>query len=161
MQTGHQTTPVTSGHMGSVAKVYIIRSGKTVAQLRDADIAQQNPRGRDRDALHRYFEAALAKFRAPVRVMLPSSALGCHKLDGISLGIFGSYPTYPRPRFLEVPACLSTMTPTGDTLGNDNGECDTMRGACFVGQGAFLQEVGHAFGAGHTTGIMARGYSKA
>ncbi|GMG04889.1 unnamed protein product [Aspergillus oryzae] len=183
VQAGHQATTGTRSRMGSVAKVHIIRSDKTVAELRDADVAQQNPRGRDRDALHRYFEAALVKSGAPFEsscrpvvaglildthysneqsMIMGHAALGCHKPDGISLGIFGSHLTYSWPRFLEeVPACLTDMTPTGDTVGNDNGECDTMRGACFVGQGAFLHEVGHAFGAGHTTGIMARGYSKA
>ncbi|OGM42363.1 hypothetical protein ABOM_007861 [Aspergillus bombycis] len=182
MQTGHQVTPGTSRHMGAVPKVHIIRSDKTVAELRDANVAQQNPRGRDRDALHRYFEAALAKSGPPFEsscrpvvagllldahysteqsMILGHAALGCHKPNGISLGIFGSHLTYSWPRFLEeVPACLTDTTLTGDTVGNDNGECDTMRGACFVGQGAFLHEVGHAFGAGHTTGIMARGYSQ-
>ncbi|KAE8166891.1 putative peptidase family-domain-containing protein, partial [Aspergillus tamarii] len=182
MQTEHQATPGTGSHMGTAAKVHIIRSDKTVAELRDADVAQQNPRGRDRDALHRYFEAALAKSGPPFEsscrpvvaglildahysteqsMIMGHAALGCHKPDGISLGIFGSHLTYSWPRFLEeVPACLTDMAPTGDTVGNDNGECDTMRGACFVGQGAFLREVGHAFGAGHTMGIMARGYSK-
>ncbi|KAE8382517.1 putative peptidase family-domain-containing protein [Aspergillus bertholletiae] len=182
VQTSHQATPGTSSLMGAVPKVHIIRSDKTVAELRDANVAQQNPHGRDRDALHRYFEAALAKsgppfesscrpvvaglildahYSAQKSMILGHAALGCHKPDGISLGIFGSHLTYSWPRFIEeVPACLADMTPTGDTVGNDNGECDTMRGACFVGQGAFLHEVGHAFGADHTTGIMARGYSK-
>ncbi|KNG91583.1 hypothetical protein ANOM_000003 [Aspergillus nomiae NRRL 13137] len=182
IQMGHRATPGTSTHMGAVPKVHIIRSDKTVAELRDANVAQQNPRGRDRDALHGYFEAALAKSGPPFEsscrpvvaglildahysteqsMIMGHAALGCHKPDGISLGIFGSHLTYSWPRFLEeVPSCLTDTTPTGDTVGNDNGECDTMRGACFVGQGAFLHEVGHAFGAGHTTGIMARGYSQ-
>ncbi|KAL4786810.1 putative peptidase family-domain-containing protein [Aspergillus varians] len=168
----------------TVAKVHIIRSEKSLAEIRSAQVAQQNTRARDREALHRYFEAALmrsgipgfesrcrpvvagmvldAHYSAEDDMILGHAALGCHKADGLSLGIFGSHLTYSWPRFLEeVPACLTDLTPTGDTVGNDNGECGTMRGACFVGQGAFLHEVGHAFGAGHTTGIMARGYSKA
>ncbi|KAL2807816.1 putative peptidase family-domain-containing protein [Aspergillus granulosus] len=183
-------TPLRSAHiqregasMNAVAKVHIIRSDKTVAQLRDAQIAQQNPRGRDREALHRYFETALASSGIPVfesacrpvvagmildshysaeqSLILGHAALGCHKPNGLSLGMFGSHLTYSWPRFLEeVPACLIDQMPPGNTVGNDNGECDTMRGACFVGQGAFLHEVGHAFGARHTSGIMARGYSK-
>ncbi|KAL4871503.1 hypothetical protein BDV12DRAFT_194268 [Aspergillus spectabilis] len=182
LQTFHQEGKV-GGTMSTVAKVHIIRSEKSVAKIRDAQVAQQNPRGRDRDALHRYFETALAASGIPVfesrnrpvvaglvldahysaeqSMILGHAALGCHKPDGISLGIFGSHLTYSWPRFLEeVPACLTDLTPAGDTVGNDNGECDTLRGACFVGQGAFLHEVGHAFGAAHTTGIMARGYSK-
>ncbi|KAJ5546969.1 hypothetical protein N7494_004554 [Penicillium frequentans] len=182
LQMAHQTTPGDEGRMAAVAKVHIIRSDKTVAEIRDAEVAQQNSRGRNRDALHAYFEAALVEAGGPFEsrcrpvvaglildshystersMIMGHAALGCHKSDGISLGVFGSHLTYSWPRFLEeVPACLTDMTLTGDTVGNDNNECDTMRGACFVGQGAFLHEVGHAFGADHTTGIMARGYSK-
>ncbi|KAL2848321.1 putative peptidase family-domain-containing protein [Aspergillus pseudodeflectus] len=185
LRTTHsQAQRGSSASMGAVAKVHIIRSDKTVAEIRDAQVAQQNPRGRNREALHQYFESALAASGIPVfqsgarpvvaglildahysaeqKLILGHAALGCHKSDGVSLGIFGSHLTYSWPRFLEeVPACLVDQTATGDSVGNDNGECDTMRGACFVGQGAFLHEVGHAFGAGHTTGIMARGYSRA
>ncbi|KAJ0422687.1 putative peptidase family-domain-containing protein [Aspergillus carlsbadensis] len=179
-QTQRGSPPAT---MGTAAKVHIIRSDKTVAEIRDAQVAQQNPRARNREALHQYFEAALAAsgipafqsgsrpvvaglildahYSAEQKLILGHAALGCHKRDGVSLGIFGSHLTYSWPRFLEeVPACLTDATATGDSVGNDNGECGTMRGACFVGQGAFLHEVGHAFGAAHTTGIMARGYSR-
>jgi hypothetical protein len=182
IQMGHQGSSSDSIAMRAAAKVHIIRSEKSVAEIRDADVAQQNLHGRNRDALHEYFEAALREAGSPFEsasrpvvaglildshyspeksMILGHAALGCHKPDGISLGIFGSHLTYSWPRFLEeVPACLIDMTPTGDTVGNDNGECDTMRGACFVGQGAFLHEVGHAFGSEHTSGIMQRGYSK-
>lgn len=182
MQKTHQFVPGEASQMGSMAKVHIIRSQKTVAELRDANVAQQNERGRDRDALHRYFEEALIDHGAPFEsrsrpvvaglildshystqksMITAHAALGCHKVDGLSLGIFGSHLSYSWPRFIEeIPSCLTDMTPPGETVGNDNGECETMRGACFVGQGAFLHEVGHAFGAAHTTGIMARGYSR-
>ncbi|KAF7718243.1 Uncharacterized protein PECH_002058 [Penicillium ucsense] len=182
LRKSYQRAPGDARQMGAVAKVHIVRSDKTVAQLRDANVAQQNSRGSDCDVLHRYFEDALRDSGAPfdsasrpvvAGLILDShysneqslitghAALGCHKPNGISLGIFGSHLTYAWPRFLEeVPACLTDLTAPGETVGNDNGECDTLRGACFVGQGAFLHEVGHAFGAEHTTGIMARGYSK-
>ncbi|KAI1860793.1 uncharacterized protein JN550_011255 [Neoarthrinium moseri] len=177
-----QTDPGSRAYAGTAAKVHIVRSDKTLAQLRDASVAQQNPHGRRRDDLHKFFEQALKAHGAPFTaserpvvaglildshysidqdLILGHAALGCHKPDGISLGVFGSHTTYSWPRFLEeIPACLLDQTPTGSAVGNDNGECGTMRGACFVGQGAFLHEVGHAFGADHTTGIMARGYSK-
>lgn len=167
---------------GSVAKVHIIRSEKTLAELRDPQVAQQNRRGSDRDALHGYFETALLKSGAPFEsktrpvvagmlldshydversLLLGHAALGCHKPYGLPLGMFGSHLTYSWPRFLEeIPACLTDLGCPGDNVSNDNWECGTASAACFVGQGAFLHEVGHAFGAGHTTGIMARGYSK-
>ena len=168
--------------MGTVARVHVVRTEKTVAELRDPQYAQQNSNARQPDALHKFFEDALKAYGGPFAsnsrpvvagLVLDSSysidtnliqahaALGCHKRNGLSLGMFGSHLTYSWPRFLEdIPGCLLDSRATDDTVRNDNGECNTLREACFVGQGAFLHEVGHAFGADHTTGIMARGYSK-
>ncbi|KAL4734122.1 putative peptidase family-domain-containing protein [Aspergillus similis] len=149
--------------MSAIAKVHIIKSDKTVAELRDAQVAQQNPHGRNHEALHRYFEAALASSGLPIfeaasrpvvagllldshyslerSLILGHAALGSHKAQGLSLGVFGSHLTYSWPRFLEeVPACLVDLRDSGATVANGNGECETMRGACFVGQGAFLQQ---------------------
>ncbi|CAG9977757.1 unnamed protein product [Clonostachys byssicola] len=175
-------SPQSNKAMGSTIKVHIVRTEKTVAELRDANIAQQNEKGRDRDGLHRIFSNALKAHGAPFQshcrpvvaglildsafdqqqnMILGHAALGAHNPDGLSLGIFGSHLTYSWPRFLEeVPACLLDTTLPGDTVGNDNGECATNWEACAIGQGAFLHEVGHAFSAPHTTGIMARGYSR-
>ncbi|KAH8893062.1 hypothetical protein GQ53DRAFT_861482 [Thozetella sp. PMI_491] len=167
--------------MSSTAKIHLIRVDKTVAELRDASLAQQNPHGSDRDGLHRIFSEALAAHGAPFHseaqpvvaglildahydasndMILAHAALGAHNPRGLSLGIFGSHLSYAWPRFMEeVGACLTDLAPPGDRVGNDNGECASMWEACAVGQGAFLHEVGHAFSAPHTTGIMARGYS--
>ncbi|KAH6618252.1 zinc metallo proteinase [Chaetomium sp. MPI-SDFR-AT-0129] len=179
---------------GSVPKIHLIRTDKTVAELRDANLAQQNPRASRADELHTIFEQALLAHGAPFTThtrpivaglildshyavpagvagpnksrqtstpyILAHAALGAHHPAGLSLGIFGSHLTYSWPRYLEeVPSCLLDTTPPGDTVGNDNGECTSMARACAVGQGAFLHEVGHAFGAPHTEGIMERGYS--
>ena len=171
-----KTVPDAPSIQQTIAKVHIVRSEKTVAELRDSDYAQQNASARKRDELHKFFEDALRAYGGPFAsnnrpvvagLILDSTysidtnlihghaALGCHKRNGLSLGIFGSHLTYSWPRFFEeVPACLLDRTPTDDTVGNDNGECNTLREACFVGQGAFLHEVGHAFGADHTTGIV-------
>ncbi|KAL2187683.1 hypothetical protein L209DRAFT_753780 [Thermothelomyces heterothallicus CBS 203.75] len=178
----------------TVPKVHLIRTERTVAELRDAQLAQQNPHARQANELHRIFSDALLAHGPPFTTqnrpivaglildshydltgnssssstnsgpskpyILAHAALGSHNPAGLSLGIFGSHLTYAWPRFLEeVPACLLDATPPGDTVGNDNGECNTMWQACAVGQGAFLHEVGHAFGAPHTEGIMQRGYS--
>lgn len=168
--------------MGTVPKIHIVRSDKTVAELLEPNVAQQNEQGRDRDALHRYFENALkvhggvfnsasrpivaglildSAFSIEQNLLLGHAALGCHKPDGTSLGVFGSHLMYSWPRFLdEIPSCLTDTTPPGDFVCNDNGECGTCWEAASIGQGAFLHEVGHAFGAPHTTGIMARGYAQ-
>jgi hypothetical protein len=169
-------------HMRSTAKIHLIKSEKTVAQLRDADFAQQNKNARKDQELFKYFEAALkangGPFASTARpvvaglildsaydmeqdLILGHAALGCSNPDGVSLGMIGSHLTYSWPRFLEdVPACLMDTAVPGDTVGNDNGQCGSMWEACSIGQGAFLHEVGHAFGAPHTTGIMARGYAQ-
>lgn len=171
-----------ASHMRSTAKVHLIRSEKTVAELRDAQVAQQNPHARKREDILNYFNTALKAHGSPFassahpvvaglildstyspeqNMILGHAALGCSNPNGISLGMFGSHLTYSWPRFLEeVAATLLDTSVPGDTVGNDNGECETAWEACSVGQGAFLHEVGHAFGAPHTTGIMARGYSQ-
>lgn len=169
-------------HMRSTAKIHLIRSDKTTAQLRDPNVAQQNDRGQRRDDLHSYFEAALKKHGGPFDssahpivaglildstfdpesdLILGHAALGCSKPQGLSLGVFGSHLTYSWPRFLEEvsSSLLDTKVP-GDSVGNDNKECGTMWEACSIGQGAFLHEVGHAFGAPHSSGIMQRGYAQ-
>ncbi|KAF7193628.1 putative zinc metalloproteinase [Pseudocercospora fuligena] len=171
-----------SVQMASVPKVHIIRTNNTVDMLRDQNIAQQNSRGHRREHLHKIFTDALKAHGGPFDsscrpvvaglildshydiehdLILGHAALGCHNANGISLGMFGSHTTYSWPRSMdEITSCLKDPSIPGDAVGNDNNECNTMAEACFVGQGAFLHEVGHAFGADHTTGIMARGYSK-
>ena len=148
--------------MAMVPKVHLIRSEKTVAELHDPNVAQQNESGRDRDALHRYFETALkihggvfessnrpvvaglvldSSYSIEQNLLLGHAALGCHKSNGLSLGIFGSHLTYSWPRFFdEIPSCLTDTTPPGDLVCNDNGECETTWEACSIGQGAFLHE---------------------
>ncbi|KAI0136886.1 putative peptidase family-domain-containing protein [Xylariales sp. AK1849] len=179
---GLQSVPSSPSRAGTSAKVHIVRCDKTLVELRDAQCGHQNNRERRWDDLHKCFEDALRAYGAPFLsserpvvaglildshysieqdLVLGHAALGHHKPDGISLGVFGSHTTYAWPRFMEdIPACLTDRTPTGDSVGNDNGDCGTMHEACFVGQGAFLHSVGHAFGADHTTGIMASGYTK-
>ncbi|KAL2194409.1 putative peptidase family-domain-containing protein [Corynascus similis CBS 632.67] len=154
--------------MSTVPKIHLVRTDKTVAELRNAQFAQQNPHARQKDMLHEIFSNALLAHGTPFTTharpivaglildshynltghgrdkpyILAHAALGSHNPVGLSLGIFGSHLTYAWPRFLEeVPACLLDATPTGDTVGNDNGECDTMWRACAVGQGAFLHEL--------------------
>ncbi|KZL84770.1 zinc metalloproteinase [Colletotrichum incanum] len=178
----HEAALFETGAMRASAKVHVIRSDKTTAQIRDAEVAQQNESAGSRDKLFDYFLDALAAYGLPFdsssrpvvagmildshfsvskKLILGHAALGCHNSSGVSLGMMGSHLAYSWPRFLEeVTDCLLDVRSPGATVGNDNGECGTFWEACSVGQGAFLHEVGHAFGAPHTTGIMARGYSR-
>lgn len=166
----------------STAKVHLVRTDKTVAELRDAKYAQQNSKAQKPDELHAIFTEALLKHGSPFdsdlqpvvaglildstydmnnKMIVGHAALGAHNPRGLSLGIFGSHLTYSWPRFMEeVSDCLLDTTSPGALVGDDNGECKSMWEACSVGQGAFLHEVGHAFSAPHSSGIMLRGYSK-
>ncbi|KKZ65981.1 hypothetical protein EMCG_08275 [[Emmonsia] crescens] len=168
--------------MRSTAQIHLIGTDKTVAELRDPNIAQQNSRASDKNGLFDIFLAALKNHGSPFdpsthpivaglildshysadqNLILAHAALGCHNGRDISLGMFGSHLTYSWPRFMEeVNECLLNTCPPGPSVGNDNGECASMWEACSIGQGAFLHEVGHAFGAPHTTGIMSRGYAQ-
>ncbi|KAI6785968.1 metallopeptidase [Emericellopsis cladophorae] len=168
--------------MGLVIRVHLVKSSKTVKELRDSQLAQQNPSARRANDLHTIFKQDLYKYGAPFvaeakpivaglildakydigqDLILAHAALGSHDPKGLSLGIFGSHLAYSWPRFVEeIPSCLLDTTRPGVTVGNDNNECESMWEACTVGQGAFLHEVGHAFGAPHSTGIMMRGYSR-
>ncbi|KAL1801525.1 hypothetical protein ACET3X_001867 [Alternaria dauci] len=170
------------GAMRSTAKVNIVRSSRTVKEIRDKQVAQQNPSARSKNDLFDYFLDALKEQGGPFasearpivaglildshynvsqKLILGHAALGCHNPDGISLGMFGSHLAYSWPRFLEeVTSCLTDVRAPGDKVGNDNGECDTMWEACAIGQGAFLHEVGHALGSPHRSGIMERGYAQ-
>jgi hypothetical protein len=169
-----------SSAMRSTAKIHVVRSDKTTKELRDPNVAQQNPQAHDANALHQYFTSALQKRGGPFApeaypivaglildshysverdLVLAHAALGSHNPRGISLGMMGSHLTYSWPRFLEeVAGCLTDGRAPGCNVGNDNGECTSMWEACSVGQGAFLHEVGHAFGFSHRAGIMERGY---
>ena len=166
----------------STAKIHIVRSEKTVAELRQAQYAQQNPNACRKNDLYTFFMSALKQYGGPFasvanpvvaglildstyspsqNLILAHAATAAHHQRGISLGIFGSHLTYSWPRFIEeVPACLLNTTPPGDSVGNDFGECGSIWEACAIGQGAFLQMVGAAFGASSSTGIMARGYAQ-
>ena len=170
------------GAMRSTAKVNIIRSSRTVKEIRDKEVAQQNPSARRSNGLFDYFLEALKEKGGPFaseahpivaglildshynvsqKLILGHAALGCHNPDGISLGMFGSHLAYSWPRFLEeVTGCLTDIRKPGDKVGDDNGECNTMWEACAIGQGAFLHEVGHALGSPHRSGIMERGYAQ-
>ncbi|POS69626.1 metallopeptidase [Diaporthe helianthi] len=170
--------------MQSTAKIHLIRTDKTVAELRNAHVAQQNPNALYTDNLHRIFTEALLAHGAPFtseakpvvaglildshydaesKLILAHAAQGAHCPNGLSLGIFGSHLAYSWPRFLEeIPNCLLDERAPGDRVGNGHGDrCVSMWKACAVGQGAFLREVGHAFSAPDRSAhsIMATGYS--
>jgi hypothetical protein len=54
------------GAMRSEAKVHVIRTSKTVAELRDLDYAQQNPNAKHRDELFSIASAAVRDYFKPM-----------------------------------------------------------------------------------------------
>ncbi|KAJ4288701.1 hypothetical protein N0V88_007234 [Collariella sp. IMI 366227] len=143
LQSSHHN-PGQNQTISSVPKVHLIRTPKTLADLRSANLSQQNPSAESPDLLHSIFTTALLAHGAPftstshpivaglildshydpsTNFILAHAALGIHQPNGLSLGMFGSHLTYAWPRFLEeVAPCLVDETPPGDTVGNDNGE---------------------------------------
>ncbi|KAK6543226.1 hypothetical protein TWF694_007123 [Orbilia ellipsospora] len=165
----------------ALPKVHIVRSEKTVAEIRDLNIAQQNVQATQRsglwdiayDAVEKYFAPKSAYDKKYVAVLILDSKwdvasqviTGHAALGGnaglIQMGIFGSHSLHAWPVFIEdVVPCFTDCTRT-DTkfIANDAGESGSYWEACCIGIGAFLHEIGHAFGCPHQpSGIMVRDY---
>lgn len=169
-----------SGQMRNEAKIHIIRTQKTVQQLRDLDIAQQYSKATRKgdlfsiamDAVRDYFKP-LPNQKQYVSVLILDShwdkrenTIRAHAAIGggggsIQLAIFGSHALQSYPSCIEevVPA-LSDCTRTDDNIvANDCNECGSSWEAVNIGIGAHLHEVGHLFGCPHQeSGIMLRDY---
>lgn len=171
-----------SGTMRSEARVHVIRTDKTVAELRDLNRAQQNPMATEKDALFGIAADAVKNYFNPlpgqkqyVSVLIldshwdPSSKVvtGHAALGGgcgdLQLAIFGSHclQSYPAS-FEEVVPAFSDCTPT-DTkyVANDCNEAGSSWEAANIGIGAHLHETGHLFGCPHQeNGVMLRDYTR-
>ena len=170
-----------NGTMRSEAKVHVIRCDKTVAELRDLDLAQQNPNARERDnglfniaikACKDYFTPLPgqkqycsvllldAHWDRSVKTITGHAALGGGNGE-IQLAIFGSHALQSYPSSIEevVPA-FSDCTPTDSNyVANDCNESGSNWEAANIGIGAHLHETGHLFGCPHeVSGIMRRDY---
>lgn len=170
----------TAGQMRNEAKIHIIRSDKTVAELRDLNIAQQYSEAQKKDELFNIAKDAVRKHFSPqpgqnqyVSVLLLDShwdteaqaitghaALGSAG-DDIKMAIFGSHCLQSYPTCLEeVVDAFSDCTRTDNNfIANDCGEAGSSWEAANLGIGAHLHEVGHLFGCPHQeSGIMLRDY---
>ena len=165
--------------MGTTAKVHIIPTEKTVAEIRNTVASQQSQSGGSKQNPDEIFEEALQRYGGPftssARPVIAGMILDSHysmernyilgnthgrQKQELSLGVTASHLAYSFPRFIEeIPECLLDRTHPGDTVCNESGECNALWEACSVGQAGFLHQVGHAFGAEHTTGIMDWCYS--
>ncbi|KAK6359563.1 hypothetical protein TWF696_000716 [Orbilia brochopaga] len=164
-----------------VPRVHVLRCDKTVAEIRDLEIAQQNPNGARKGelweiavkAVREHFDPKSVYERRHVAVLILDSKwdtranmiTGHAALGGgaghVQMGIFGSHSLHSWPMFIEdvVPAFTDCTRTDTKIVANDAGESGSYWEACTVGIGAFLHEVGHAFGCPHQpSGIMVRDY---
>ncbi|RKP13946.1 putative peptidase family-domain-containing protein [Piptocephalis cylindrospora] len=179
MSSGTHTTRRT-------AKVHLLRSRRTTAEIRHREHAQQWKKPEhgytmETDGVSQFGIAhEILKehpdFKDPCHVMCltldshwnPATQLieGHAALGGgaghLRFGVFGSHCTHSWPRWLEeVETVFMDATPV-DTryLANDVGEAGEMWKAANIGMGAFLHEAGHMLTLMHTSaGIMSRGFN--
>ncbi|KAL1862983.1 hypothetical protein VTK73DRAFT_6514 [Phialemonium thermophilum] len=168
------------GTMRAEARVHVIRTDKTVAEIRDLNKAQQNPKATDKGALFGIAADAVKNYFKPLpgqklyvsvllldthwdpaaKVITGHAALG-GSVGDLQLAIFGSHCLQSYPTSFEevVPAFLD-CTPT-DTkyVGNDCNEAGSSWEAANIGIGAHLHETGHLLGLPHReNGVMLRDY---
>ncbi|KTW31583.1 hypothetical protein T552_00221 [Pneumocystis carinii B80] len=161
------------------AKIHIIRSKYSLEEIRDVNLAQQNPKATRRDGL---FEITIESIReygdvfkseSPVHVaacildshwdgklILGHAALGGGD-DSLRLAIFGSHSMHCFPSCIEevIPTFLDDTPIDTRYVANDNDESSTVWECANIGIGAFLHEVGHLLGAPHRqSGVMHRDY---
>ncbi|OQE41194.1 hypothetical protein PENCOP_c005G05730 [Penicillium coprophilum] len=168
------------GLMRNEAKIHVVRTEKTVAELRDLSIAQQNEKAEKKDELFVIAKEAVRNHFQPqsgqkqyVSVLLLDShwdtesqmisghaALGSGD-DDIKMAIFGSHCLQSYPSCLEeVVDSFSDCTRTDTNhVANDCGEAGSNWESANLGIGAHLHEVGHLFGCPHQeSGVMLRDY---
>ncbi|KAF7332389.1 hypothetical protein MKEN_00120700 [Mycena kentingensis (nom. inval.)] len=175
-ERGRDTTVRLASVPAVVPKVHIVRTDKTVAELREEGAPLQDiflgalrAYGAPFDAADRPVVAGLIldTHYSPTNDQLGGQASApsgsAFNPDGISLGMFGSHLTYSWPRFLEeIAGCLLDTTPTGDVVAS--GGDGTGGSACAFGQATFFQRVGGAFGldlsgfASYTPELWARNF---
>jgi hypothetical protein len=169
-----------AGHMKNEAKVHIVRSERTVEELRDLNRAQQNTGADNKGDLYSIAAEAIKKYfnirdgqkqyvaclildshwDKESNTILAHAALGgCS--DTLNLGIFGSHALQSYPSCIEevVPSFMD-CTPTDlNYVANDCGESGSSWEAANIGIGAHMHEVGHLFGCPHQeNGVMLRDY---
>ena len=168
------------GQMRNEAKIHVIRSEKTVKQLRDLDIAQQYDKASRKGELFMIaMQAVKAHFKpTPGQKQYISLLLldahwdtrlqtitGHAALGGASgelqLAIFGSHALQSYPASIEevVPALSDCTRTNTNFVANDCNESGSNWEAANIGIGAHLHETGHLFGCPHQeSGIMLRDY---
>ncbi|KAI4861480.1 putative peptidase family-domain-containing protein [Hypoxylon rubiginosum] len=168
------------GTMRSEARIHVIRSDKTLAEIRDLEVAQQNSKATKKgdlygiaaDAVKNYFKPLPgqtqyvsvllldAHWDTAAKTITGHAALGGNAGD-LHLAIFGSHclQSYPTS-FEEVVPAFSDCTPTDTNfVANDCNDSGSSWEAANIGIGAHLHETGHLLGCPHQeSGVMLRDY---
>lgn len=162
------------------AKIHVIRSNKTVAEIRDLNRAQQYNKGTKTgelfdiaaEACRDYFHTTPgqklyvscmfidSQWDAKEQTIRGHAALGGGVGD-IQLGIFGSHALHSYPSSIEeVFQAFQDCTRTDTAfIANDCNESGSNWEAANIGIGAHLHETGHLFGCPHQeSGVMLRDY---
>ncbi|OVF05124.1 putative metalloendopeptidase [Clavispora lusitaniae] len=164
------------------AKIHVIRSPKTVKELRDPNYAQQNPKAKESGWLFNHAIDLIQKqdFYQPYKdtdtaiqcaVMYldshwDSNTIVTHAALGggtgeVKLAIFGSHGLHSFPlTFPQItPSFLDDTKLSKKEVANDASQCSTSWECLNICMGAFMHEIGHSFGSPHQTdGVMLRDY---
>ena len=168
------------GQMRNEAKVHVVRSEKTVKELRDLDLAQQYDDATHKGELYSIAMEAVKEHFKPIKGQMQYISLllldahwdtkaktitGHAALGGgageVQLAIFGSHALQSYPASIEevVPAFSDCTRTNTNFVANDCNESGSNWEAANIGIGAHLHETGHLFGCPHQeSGIMLRDY---
>lgn len=166
-------------------KVHVLRSPKTVSELRDPNLAQQNSKGSNKGGLFSHalevikntpelydnFKRLKTAIQCAVLyldthydpkqdLILTHAALGGGNAD-IKLAIFGSHGLHSWPvNFPQVtPSFLDGTYLSNREVANDCNQCGTSWECLNITLGAFMHEIGHLLGCPHQVdGVMLRDY---
>lgn len=163
-------------------KVHVLRSPKTVAELRNPDYAQQNPNAKDngfcfshaidlvgKSELMEYYIRAGTAIQCAVmyldshwdgRLISTHAALG-GGTDKVKMAVFGSHGLHAYPlTFPQISPSLVDATHLNIyEVANDCNQCGTSWECLNICMGAFMHEIGHLFGSPHQVdGVMLRDY---
>ncbi|KAJ9647144.1 hypothetical protein H2199_002130 [Coniosporium tulheliwenetii] len=169
-----------SGQMRNEAKIHIIRSDKTVEEIRNLDLAQQYEKAQRKGDLYGIAMESVKNYFRPrpgqklyvscmfldthwdsqVGTVRGHAALGGG--DGtVQLAIFGSHALQSYPASIEevVPAFTDCTRTDTKHVANDCNESGSNWEAANIGIGAHMHETGHLFGCPHQeSGVMLRDY---
>ncbi|KAG5983870.1 hypothetical protein E4U55_006855 [Claviceps digitariae] len=169
-----------NGTMRSEARVHIIRSDKTVAEIRDLNKNQATDEATEKNSLFRLaVDAVNGHFKPPpgqktyvsalfldthwdphTRAVSGHAALG-GSMGDLHISVFGSHCLHSYPSsFEEVVPAFTDCTPIDTSyVANESKEAGSSWEAANLGIGAHLHETGHLFGCPHQeSGVMQKDY---